>query len=283
MALIAQITDLHIGFIPDTPDEANRQRLDTVIDTLINGPNRPDMLIVSGDIADRGDDASYARVADILARCPFPVYPCVGNHDDRDAFSRAFPQVPINGGFVQYCIRFGGLRLIVLDTLEPGRHGGAFCDPRAQWLRAKLDADPATPTVIVMHHPPFDVGIAWMSGGDDEPWVQRFAAAIADHPQVKAIWCGHMHRSVATLWNGATVTICPASAAQLALDLRPIDPDVPDDRAMITADPPGYALHRWEHDRIVTLFDTAEPHGTLAKFDSSLQPLVKHLAHERHA
>ncbi len=283
MALIAQITDLHIGFIPDTPDEANRQRLDTVIDTLINGPNRPDMLIVSGDIADRGDDASYARVADILARCPFPVYPCVGNHDDRDAFSRAFPQVPINGGFVQYCIRFGGLRLIVLDTLEPGRHGGAFCDARAQWLRAKLDADPATPTVIVMHHPPFDVGIAWMSGGDDEPWVQRFAAAIADHPQVKAIWCGHMHRSVATLWNGATVTICPASAAQLALDLRPIDPDVPDDRAMITADPPGYALHRWEHDRIVTLFDTAEPHGTLAKFDSSLQPLVKHLARERHA
>ncbi len=283
MALIAQITDLHIGFIPDTPDEANRQRLDTVIDTLINGPNRADMLIVSGDIADRGDDASYARVADILARCPFPVYPCVGNHDDRDAFSRAFPQVPINGGFVQYCIRFGGLRLVVLDTLEPGRHGGAFCDARAQWLRAKLDADPATPTVIVMHHPPFDVGIAWMSGGDDEPWVQRFAAAIADHPQVKAIWCGHMHRSVATLWNGATVTICPASAAQLALDLRPIDPDVPDDRAMITADPPGYALHRWEHDRIVTLFDTAEPHGTLAKFDSSLQPLVKHLAHERHA
>lgn len=283
MALIAQITDLHIGFIPDTPDEANRQRLDTVIDTLINGPNRPDMLIVSGDIADRGDDASYARVADILARCPFPVYPCVGNHDDRGAFSRAFPQVPINDGFVQYCIRFGGLRLIVLDTLEPGRHGGAFCDARAQWLRAKLDADPATPTVIVMHHPPFDVGIAWMSGGDDEPWVQRFAAAIADHPQVKAIWCGHMHRSVATLWNGATVTICPASAAQLALDLRPIDPDVPDDRAMITADPPGYALHRWEHDRIVTLFDTAEPHGTLAKFDSSLQPLVKHLAHERHA
>ncbi len=283
MALIAQITDLHIGFVPDSPDEANRQRLDTVIDTLIGGPNRPDMLIVSGDITDRGDDESYTRVAGILGRCPFPVYPCLGNHDDRDAFSRAFPHVPVNGGFVQYCIRYDGLRLIVLDTLEPGRHGGAFCDARAQWLRTKLAADPATPTVIVMHHPPFDVGIAWMSGGEDEPWIRRFAAAIAGYPQVKAIWCGHMHRSVATLWNGATVTICPASAAQLALDLRPIDPETPDDRPMITDDPPAYALHRWENGRLVTLFDTAEPHGTLAKFDASLQPLVKHLAHERHA
>lgn len=51
---------------------------------------------------------------------------------------------------------------------------------------------------------------------------------------------------------------------------------------MITADPPAYALHRWENGRLVTLFDTAEPHGTLAKFDASLQPLVRHLAHERH-
>lgn len=282
MVLIAQITDLHIGFVPDAPDESNRQRLDTIIDTLIDGPNRPDLLIVSGDIADRGDDASYARVAGILARCPFPVYPCVGNHDDRDAFTRAFPQVPLNGGFVQYVVRFGGLRLIVLDTLEPGRHGGAFCDARAQWLQEKLTADTSTPTVIVMHHPPFDVGIAWMSGSEGEIWIQRFAAAVAGHAQVKAIWCGHMHRSVATLWNGATLTICPASAAQLALDLRPIDPDVPDDRAMITDDPPAYALHRWANGRLVTMFDTAEQHGTLAKFDASLQPLVQHLAHERH-
>lgn len=279
--LIAQITDLHIGFIPNAPDEANRQRLDSVLDTLIDGPNRPDLLIVSGDIVDRGDDESYARVAKILGRVPFPVYPCLGNHDDRAAFSRAFPHVAVSGGFVQYCIRLGGLRLIILDTLEPGRHGGAFCDARAAWLRAELDADPTTPTVIVMHHPPIDIGIAWMSGGPDERWVQRFADTIAGHRQVIAIWCGHMHRSVASLWRGITVTVCPATAAQLALDLRSIDPELPDDRAMITADPTAYALHRWANNHLVTHFDTAEPHGTLAKFDANLQPLVRHLAHER--
>ncbi|OYW22903.1 MULTISPECIES: phosphodiesterase [unclassified Sphingomonas] len=279
--LIAQITDLHIGFVPNTPDEANRQRLDTALDALIDGPNRPDILIVSGDISDQGDDESYARVAQILARAPFPVYPCLGNHDDRAAFSRAFPQVPVRDGFVHYCIRLNGLRLIVLDTLEPGRHGGAFCNARAAWLRTQLNADRTTPTVIVMHHPPIDAGIAWMSGGTDEPWVQRFAGAIDGHRQIIAIWCGHLHRSVASLWRGISVTICPATAAQLALDLRPIDPELPDDRPMITADPPAYALHRWANNLLITHFDTAEPHGTLAKFDSGLQPLVRHLAHER--
>jgi len=279
--LIAQITDLHIGFVPNKPDEANRQRLDTVIDTLITGPNRPDFLMVTGDIADRGDDESYQRAAEILARCPFPVYPCLGNHDDRAAFARHFPKVPINGGFLQYCVRLDGLRVVVLDTLEIGRHGGGFCEDRARWLKAQLALDPVTPTVIVMHHPPIDAGIAWMSGGDDEPWVRRFVDAISGHRQIRAIWCGHLHRPIASSWHGITVTVCPASAAQLALDLRPIDPDRPDDRAMITGDPPGYAVHRWEKGELVTLFDTAEPHVTLAKFDVGMQPLVKHLAEER--
>ena len=279
--LIAQITDVHIGFAPQTPDEPNRRRLDAVLQTLIKGPNRPDMLLVTGDIADDGGEENYARVAAIFAACPFPVYPCLGNHDNRASFMRQFPTVPQQGGFVHYCIEAQGLRLIVLDTLEEGRHGGSFCDSRAQWLTAQLSAAPETPTVIVMHHPPIDTGIAWMSGGEGEAWVQRFADAIAGHKQVRAIWSGHFHRPIVSSWRGITVTVCPATAAQLALDLRPIDPEQPDNRAMITADPPGYALHRWHGGELVSLFDTAEDRGILAKFDTAMQPLVRYLAHER--
>jgi hypothetical protein len=32
--LVAQITDIHLGFEPDTPGEFNRQRLDDVIDGM---------------------------------------------------------------------------------------------------------------------------------------------------------------------------------------------------------------------------------------------------------
>ena len=46
--LIAQITDVHLGFEPDNPAEFNRKRLDQVLRILCDGPNRPDVLLATG-------------------------------------------------------------------------------------------------------------------------------------------------------------------------------------------------------------------------------------------
>ena len=43
--LIAQITDVHLGFEPDNPDELNRKRFDLVLAELIEGRNRPDLML----------------------------------------------------------------------------------------------------------------------------------------------------------------------------------------------------------------------------------------------
>ncbi|WP_034158438.1 phosphodiesterase [Sphingomonas sp. ERG5] len=279
--LIAQITDTHLGFEPGDPDEPNRRRLDAVLAMLAQGVNRPDLMIVSGDLVDRGDEESYQRCAEAFAACPFPVYPCLGNHDDRETFARVFPHVPMPSGFAHYCIALDGLRIILLDTLEPGRHGGGFCAVREAWLSERLAEQRDVPTIIVMHHPPFDAGIDWMSTRSDEPWVARFARAIAGHDQIRAIWCGHLHRAIVAPWQGVPVTVCPATSAQLALDLRPIDPAVMDCRPMVVGDPPGYALHRWQDGGLVTHFDTAQPRETLAKYDGKMQPLVRQLCAEQ--
>ncbi|OYY91992.1 MAG: phosphodiesterase [Sphingomonas sp. 28-66-16] len=279
--LIAQITDLHLGFEPDNPAEDNRRRLDAVLDQLIDGPNRPDLLLATGDLTDRGDPESFARLVAILRRCPFPVYPMLGNHDDRAAFAAAFPQVPLADGFAQYCLSRDGLRLILLDTLEAGRHGGSFCAVRAAWLAARLAEQPTTPTVILMHHPPIDAGIAWMAADQGTAFTDRFAATIGGHRQIIAIWCGHLHRAVSAPWNGITVSICPATAAQLSLDLSPIDPENPDGRPMVNDDPPGYALHRWDGAQLVSHVDTVRPRAALARFDDRMQPLVRQLFAER--
>jgi 3',5'-cyclic AMP phosphodiesterase CpdA len=281
LMLIAQITDVHLGFEPGNPRENNRVRLDRVLDALCNGPNRPDLLLVTGDITEHGDRESYERFAEAVAGCPFPVVACVGNHDDRANFAAAFPQHPLDGGFAHCAISLDGFRLIVLDTLEPGRQGGAFCEVRAAWLAARLDEDRSTPTLIVMHHPPFDAGIAWMITDPREPWVARFADAVAGHDQIVAILCGHLHRAIVAPWRGVTTIVCPATAPELALDLRPIDPEAPDERPMVVADPPGYALHRWTPDGLVTHFETAEGHGVLARFDAAMQPLVRQIQDER--
>lgn len=279
--LIAQITDIHLGFVPDTPDEDNRQRLDAVLAVLSEGVNRPDLLIVSGDLTDRGDVDSYRRLSEAIGACPFPVYPCLGNHDQRDAFAEVFPLVPMDDGFAHYCIALEGLRIIVLDTLEPGRQGGGFCAERATWLEARLSEQRSTPTIIVMHHPPFDAGIAWISAHSDEPWVRRFVRTIAGHGQIAAIWCGHLHRPIVARVYDVQVTVCPATAAQLALDLRPIDAERLDERVMVHDDPPGYALHRWQDGALVTHFDIVRARIPYAVFNAAMQPTVRQIAAER--
>ncbi|MFZ2981943.1 MAG: phosphodiesterase [Sphingobium sp.] len=281
--LIAQITDIHLGFEPDNPAEFNRKRLDQVLNHLMDGPNRPDMLLATGDLVDRGDIDSYRRLANALSICPFPVYPCMGNHDDRANFATLFPHIPVVDGFVQYVVPLEGLRLIVIDTLEPDRHGGAFCEARAAWLGARLAEDRDTPTIIVMHHPPVEVGIEWMNTDPEEPWVARFAATIAGHDQIQALICGHLHRAIVAPWKGTTIAICPSTAPPVSLDLRPIDPEKPDNRPMIIADPPAFALHRWTPYGLASHFDTADEHVMLAKFDDKMQPLVRALVSERPA
>jgi Icc protein len=279
--LIAQISDLHIGFHPGDPDDYNLSRLKRVIDRLVQGPNRPDLMIVTGDLSEHGDPASYRRLADLFETCPFPVHAIVGNHDDRTSFSRAFPDVPTPAGFAQYEVALGGLRLLMLDTLEVGRDAGGFCDVRAAWLMARLDEAPEMPTVIAMHHPPFDIGIDWMRTVPHEPWVARFADAIAGHAQIRAIVTGHVHRPIVSQWRGVTVTTCPSTAPGLVVDLRPIDTDAPDHRAMVAGDAPGFTLHRWHGGEWVTFFDVAEDAAPLLRFDAKAQAMVRHLMNEQ--
>jgi len=279
--LIAQVTDIHLGFDPDNPAEFNRKRLDQVISMLCDCNPLPDMLLATGDLIDRGDEESYRRLKNALSVCPFPVHMCMGNHDQRDTFNAQFPDVPMVDGFVQYEIDAGPLRLLVLDTLEEGRHGGAFCEVRAGWLRARLAEQTDRPTLIVQHHPPIEVGIEWMNTHPEEAWVERLSDCFAGHSNIIGMVCGHVHRAIVSSWSGFPVAICPSSAPQVALELAPIDPDRPDGRNMIIADPPGFALHWWNGRELITHYETADEHVMLARYDEKMQPLVRSLLAER--
>ena len=280
--LIAQITDLHLGFDRGNPDEFNRRRLDRTLKALTELRPAPDLLLVTGDMAEEGDDAvSYARLREAFADLPFPAFMAMGNHDSREPFVRIFPEAETAGGFVQYAIEDWPLRILVLDTLEEGRHGGGFCETRAAWLAQRLDEAPERPTLIVLHHPPIESGLSWMTEDPDAEWVGRLRAAIEGRGNVVGIIGGHLHRPIVTQWAGTTLAVCPSTAPQVALDLQPIDPERPDGRPMIVSDPPFYALHLWNGRQLVTHFDTAEDHNVLASFTPALQPLVRMLADEK--
>lgn len=282
--LIAQLTDLHIGFAPQAePEELNLTRLKAVLARLLDGPNVPDYLVLSGDLTDHGDAASFAQLTALLADCPCPVLPMVGNHDSRAPLLAAFPQlVPAEGGFLHYVVEAPlGLRIICLDTLEDGRHGGAFCEARADWLAARLAEAPDQPAVIFMHHPPLATGIDWMDPAAGEAWIARFGAVLEGQDQVRAIHCGHLHRPVFTRFAGIPLAITPSVAPQVGLDLSQLDAAAPDSRELITAEPPAYALHRWDGQALVSHYERVGDWPVLARFDEGLRGMIAGMLAER--
>jgi 3',5'-cyclic AMP phosphodiesterase CpdA len=280
--IIAQITDIHLGFEPDNPNEFNRKRLDQTLKVLASMKPAPDLLLATGDLADTGDDrVSYERLKDAVAALPFPVFYAMGNHDGRTAFRSLFPDTRQADGFIQYAIEEYPLRILVLDTLAEGRHGGGYCENRAAWLAARLAEQPDRPTLIALHHPPLATGLSWMTENPDAPWIARLRAVVSAHGNIVAMICGHLHRQITTSWAGTRLSVCPSTAPQVALDLDSIDPDRPDGRPMIVADPPGYALHYWTGAELISHYDTAGEHLVLARYEPALQPLVQMLVAEK--
>lgn len=278
--LIAQITDLHIGFAGDDPDERNSRRCRQVIACLRALDPLPDLVLVTGDLTERGDRPSYRRLKEMLAELPMPVKLMTGNHDQRAALLEIFPAATVAGGFVQEAVDYDGRRLILLDTLEEGRAGGAFDEPRAAWLIDRLAEAPATPTLVALHHPPFTVGIDWMDPVADAPWVERLGRIIEASPQVIAMIAGHLHRPIAATFAGRPFVVASSVAPQIALDFRRTDTREPDGRPLIVDEPPSFVLHRWSRGGLVSHFVRVEPRPPLARLDGHMVAVIDGLRRE---
>lgn len=179
-------------------------------------------VIVTGDLAHRGEPQAYGVLREGLAALHMPVHLLLGNHDDRRAFLDAFPDTPTDAeGFVQYAFDAGALRMICLDTNEPGVHWGVLCERRAAWLAEALAgaARDDRSVHLFLHHPPFPLGIAAMdriSLRDTGP----LEAAIAPHRErIRHLYFGHVHRPIGGSWHGIPFTTVRAISHQVALVL----------------------------------------------------------------
>ena len=265
--IIAQITDLHLGF--DGPDKpcANTERLRNVIHELNSLKLAPDIILVTGDLVESGEHWSYQKLKDELSALNAPYYLTLGNHDHREDFSKVFPEFAFANGFLNYTIEGWPLRIIVLDSLEEGRHGGEFCEQRAKWLTAALAEQPNTPTLIAIHHPPIETGIAWMTASDDDAWVTRLSSVINGHNNIVRIVCGHIHRVIFKSFAGTLVSVSEAVAPQVKLELAEIDAETPDDRALLIDGLAGYSLHHWKDGALTTHHSSAPQGRTILRFD----------------
>lgn len=247
--LIAQISDLHVKL----PGRLAYGRVDTAgmlgacVAAIGRLDPRPDLIVITGDVVDRGRPEEYAYLKTLLAPLGAPLVVIPGNHDEREAMRAAFSDggyLPATG-FLHFVIDDHPLRIVGLDTVIPGEGGGEMCAERLSWFDGALGKRPAAPTLVLMHHPPFVTGIGHM---DDIGLAgsAEFAAILARHPQVELVLCGHLHRTIHARVGGRPVLTCPSPAHQVALDLKP---DAP---SCFRMEPPGYMLHLWQHGALAS-------------------------------
>lgn len=256
--LIAQISDCHVR----RPGDIAFGRVDTAacLERCVACVNavspRPDIAVITGDLVDSADPEEYRNLRRLLDRLVMPYYLIPGNHDGREGMREVFPDHSYlfeRDEWIQYEIPGFALRVLMLDTLVPGEESGMMDAPRLAWLEARLANAPQQPTMIFMHHPPFDTGVADMDrikcqGTDD------LARLLARHPQVLKISCGHVHRTIQAMWAGKPVSVAPSSAHQIALDL-----DTKSAPAQYVLEPSGFLLHLWrEETGVVTHYCVAD-------------------------
>ena len=264
-ALVAQISDLHIK----RPGALAYGKVDTAaaltgcIGELNRLRPRPQIVVVTGDLADTPTADEYEHLNRLLAPLEIPIAVIPGNHDARALLRSAFPAQPYAQatGALNLSLAVGPLDLVLIDSSVPGALHGVLDSDTLRWLDATLSVSLARPALLFLHHPPFVTGIDHMDRQNLRN-TDDLAPLLKRHPRVRLIAAGHIHRTAITRFAGIPATICPAPNHAVALDLGEQYPP------SLMLEPPAFHLHAWfagdEHGEVVThvvpIGDFSGPH-----------------------
>ncbi|MEA4919540.1 MAG: metallophosphoesterase [Clostridiaceae bacterium] len=170
---------------------------------------KPDFLIITGDMCHEGTAEEYAELRELLDRYlpGVPVITSMGNHDVRDAFRKGFLGDNY-GGDHPYCdtLEIGGMRIISIDTAWEKQLLGSVGDDQLDWLEEVLKAPVRAGNILICHHPVCPELSSF--GMEMSPRFER----IIRGGNFIAIFNGHVHRSCTGYAAGVLHITCQALA-----------------------------------------------------------------------
>lgn len=247
---VAQLSDTHF-LEPGAEAEGGGYGYDTseafeaVLAHLLDGPE-PDLVVVTGDVADHGRAEQYEIAASALARLPAPVVVCPGNHDFDEPFRTAFvggtieaPLVTRHGpwAFV-YADSNAGVMFADPDGARvdpPGdrrlHSNGSLGEDEAVWLTDTVASIDAEHIFVWLHHPPSaDVPLC-----ADEEYDVEWSALMGSLEPVRGFGAGHTHVPSAYSFAGRSVFVAPSLKNNFDLTAN-------------TLLPPGYRTYEFRPD-----------------------------------
>jgi 3',5'-cyclic AMP phosphodiesterase CpdA len=206
--LLVQISDTHWGYSgPANPDP--RAGIVRAIDEIAAWPQKPDLVIHTGDVTHLTADAGQrkARLAEAkaaFARLGVPMRLLPGEHDASldagAAFAGAF-------GDTRWAFEHAGVYFIGLDNASDAK--GGLGEAQLAWFEREVAKVPKTARLFVFAHRPL-YALA-------EPWDwytadgDRAVAILEQHPGT-TVFFGHIHQALAAK-TGATTHVSVRSLA----------------------------------------------------------------------
>lgn len=192
---VLQLTDLHLlpgegeRFLGLDTEHTLRQVLE-LAQSSAAWP--PDLILLSGDLAQQASPATYAKVRRLLLPLGIPCYCLPGNHDDVPMMEAALNQGNIH---CRREVRLGNWLFILLDSTIPGDAAGRLADAEFALLEGLLEQHPDCHTAVVLHHQPVPVCSHWLDTmALPHNNRERLLNLLGQHRQARLVLWGHIHQ-----------------------------------------------------------------------------------------
>ena len=226
---VVQLTDLHL-----LGDQGARLRdvdtgatCRTVLAAARRDLERADLLLLTGDVTERGEAAAYARLRrdlDALGADGW-VHALPGNHDDP---SRLAAHFHATGKARVTALEHGNWQLLLLDSSIPGQSAGHLDRHQLEWLESRLAAAAGHHTMVVLHHPPLPIDSPWLDAIalDNGP---RLLELLMRHNNVRGVLFGHIHQAFEKRRCGVRHFATPSTCVQFVprTEQPEVDPVAP--------------------------------------------------------
>ena len=213
--LLIQISDIHLTPTGELfPGARTRDNLVASLTHLTSAGLAPDMLILTGDLANAGEADCYQDLAELMDQATEALGGQVvyvpGNHDNRSAFRRHLLGRGEASSPINQTHWIGGLRVVSLDSVVPGEEFGELDAETLAFLRDELATPAPDGTVLAFHHPPVPSPVEPMAQimlRRSEPLVEAM-----DGSDVRLIISGHNHHEELGVLGSVPVWVSPSTA-----------------------------------------------------------------------
>jgi 3',5'-cyclic AMP phosphodiesterase CpdA len=223
--VVAHVSDTHLlaGEARQYGAIDTVEHVRTALDRLARIEPAPQALVFTGDLADLAEPEAYRQLRDLVEplaeRMGAVVVWCMGNHDERAAYSRELfgeeSEAPQDRVY-----DVAGLRIVSFDTTVRGWHHGEVTDAQLDWLRDELATRAAHGTILALHHPPIPSPLVPAAEIIELRDTERLAGVLRGS-DVRAILGGHYHFTSHSTFAGIPVSV--AAATCYTVDTAPLD------------------------------------------------------------